>query len=176
MMKYSKKSQYLNEYKLDENGKYVYKGKYYSLNESPEIIKKIYVKLWLINALLIAAVIGSGCINAAGMNNSFYVIIPYIAEVAILFIYSWNSISLLTQGYKVKEYVYKKSFSKLSPVSMGIAVASAIGFICSLIFVISNGFSNQMFGCILYLVLKIFVFCSAFYASRFIGKLKWMEI
>ena len=175
-MKYSKKSQYLNEYKLDDNGKYVYRGKYYSINESPEAIKKIYIRLWIINAVLIGAVIGSGCINAAGMNNSFYVIIPFIAEVAMLFAYSWNSISLLTQGYKVKEYVYKKSFSKLSPVSMGIAISAAIGFICSLIYVISNGFNNQIVGCISYLILKVFVFCSAFYASRYTASIKWMEI
>ena len=175
-MKYSKKSEYLSEYKLDENGKYVYKGKYYSINDSVENIKNIYIKAWVLNILIACAAIGSGCINAAGMNNSFYVIIPYIAEIAALFAYSLNSIGLFSQGYKVKEYIYKKKFFKLSPAAMGIAISSAIGFICSLIFVISNGFQNQIFECVLYLALKILVFCFAFYTSRFVSGIKWMEI
>lgn len=175
-MKYSKKSRYLNEYKLDENGKYVYKGRYFSIDDSPERIKSVYIKAWIFNIILIAAVIGSGCINAAGMNNTFYVIIPYIAEVAMLFAYSYNSFRLFSKGYRIKEYIYKTAFNKLSPFSMGIAIASAIGFICSLIYLITNGFDNQVVACISYLAFKLFVFFFAFATSRFAASLKWMEI
>ena len=176
MAKYSKKSEYLNQYKLDDSGKYIYQGKYLSLNASPSEIKSVYLKFWIFSALISAAVIASGCINAAGMSNTFYVILPYIAEVAMLFLYLLNGIKLFSQGYKVKEYQYKTCFPRLSPFSMGIAIAAAIGFICSVIFIILNGFEGQTVKCIIYLVFKLIVFCSAFYNSRFIGSLKWMEI
>jgi len=175
-MKYSKKSQYLNEYKLDENGKYVYRGKYFSIDGNTNEIKSTYIRVWVYFSVIFAAIIGSGCINAAGMNNSFYVIIPYIAEVVLLFAYGLSFFKLFAKGYRVKEYNYSVSFKKLSPASMGIAVTAAISFICSLVFIIINGFDNQIIGCILYLLLKIFVICSAFVNSRYVGSLKWMEI
>ena len=176
MAKYSKRSEYLNQYKMNDNGKYEYRGGFRSVNDNPKGIKKTYTLLWIYNAVIFGLVVGSGCVNAAGMNNTFYVIIPYIAEVAFLFAYLWNCTKLLLQGVKVKEYIYKTCFPRLSPISVGLAVCSAISFICSLVFIITSGFEGQAFKCILYLVFKIIVFCSAFFSSRFIASIKWMEI
>jgi hypothetical protein len=101
-MKGPKGWDYLNEYKQAADGQYVYTGNLYVLHDSGNVRKKIGV-LW---ALSVAAVIGSGLINAGGMNNSFYVIIPYIIEVICAFALSWHVIRLIFTKGDFKEYEF----------------------------------------------------------------------
>ena len=171
-----KRREYLNEYHLDDSGKkYVYGGAYYALTATEKEAKTVYAKAWALSAVLLGAVVGSGCINAAGMSNTFYVIMPYMAEVALLFSLLWNTVRLLLQGAKVKAYIYQATVPKLPSLSMALAIAAIISFVASLVFIILNGFEQQAVKCILYLFFKLFICVSAVTAARFYRAWQWSE-
>ncbi len=149
-----KRWEYLNDYKKDSGGRYVYTGGYYTFSGTGEERKKAYAVLTALLVMISAVVIGSGCINAAGMSNTFYVIIPYIFEVAALFALVWNSVKLLKSGKNIKEYNFSSAMKYISPASVMLAVFAAAGLICSAVFIILNGFDGGTFRCVLYLAAK----------------------
>ncbi len=150
-MKSPKKNSYLSDYKQNAEGKYIYTGIYYSVNGERK--KQIIISA-LYGAALIVTVLVSGLMNAGGMSNTFYVIIPYILEVSALFALIWNDVRLVYSGGKLKEYVYT-AVSKFLPLSaVLLSVFSFIGLICSFLFLILNGTEGKTFQCIVYLVLK----------------------
>ena len=174
--RYQKRKEYLNNYQKNDAGQYVYTGDYYRMEGSEAEVKRNYLRLGCLSLVLLLSVIGSGCINAAGMSNTFYVILPYIAEVALLFAFEWQTVRIFASGKKIKAYVYASAAPKISPLAMGLVFVSAVSFVCSAVFMIRNGFENKMLECFLYLCLKTFTAVGAFTTSRFFDKIIWYKV
>lgn len=171
-----KRWEYLNDYKKNESGKYEYTGAVYGFGGSDGERKKAYAVLYIILAVLAGATIGSGFVDGAGMINTFYVILPYIAEAACLFFLCWYQFKLLTKGDKVKEYVYKTTQPRIPYVDAIYAFFAIAGAICSLVFVITNGFNGGMFKCLLYIALKIISAAAALIHRSCFQRLEWIII
>ena len=142
---------YLNDFKRSANGEYVYTGNVYLFGD----YKDSGIKLGALCGLCFASVIGSGFINAAGLNNTFYVIIPYILEVACLFALCWNTVRLLWAKGELREYIYKPVTRGIPSSAMALSIFAGIGLICSIIFILINGFEKKEIWCIIYFILKI---------------------
>ena len=145
---------YLNEYQKDASGTYVYTGAYYGIADDAAR-KHTYARLIGCLSLLTAGVVGSGCFNAAGAGSSFYVILPYIAEVACLFFLLWNCVRLLLAGRRVKAYIYQSVSKYIPPASLLLTFFAAAGCACAVVFVILNGFAGGIALCICYFALKL---------------------
>ena len=160
---------YINEYKRTADGQYVYTGNLYILHDAPNVRKRMGL-LW---ALAFVTVIGSGFINAGGMQNSFYVIIPYIFEAVCIFAMSWHVIRLICTKDDFKEYYYNKIVNGLPASSFILFVSAAIGFIASVVFDITHRFDGKMLLCILYLVSKLVSFALGVLIYRFYKTVEW---
>lgn len=170
-----KRWEYLNDYKKDQSGKYVYCGNQYSYAD--EETKKNKIRAFIVfDTLLFCTVIGSGCINAAGMNNSFYVIIPYIGEVAALFMLVWNSVKILKEGGKIKEHNLISAEKYVPFAALMIMIFACIGLICSVVFVALNGFEGGKLKCIGYMILKITAFIFAFCYKKVFDSTSWQKL
>ena len=125
-----KNREYLNDYKLDDNNKYVYTGKYYTYVDSEDLKlnKSTFVFLSVVVAI---AVLSGGFINTSGMNNTFYVILPFITEVICTFVLCWNVIRLISQGNSIKEYVYISVTKKIPTSAKALLVFSSISFVAT---------------------------------------------
>ena len=170
-----KRKEYLSSFQKDASGKYVYTGACYRMEGSEAEVKRRRVRLGLLCLTLLISVVGSGCINAAGMSNTFYVIMPYIAEAAVLFALLWQAVRLLAGGRDVRAYVYESAQPKIAPLAMSLTFVSLTGFVCSGTFVALNGFEDKVFLCILYMSLKLFTAGVAFTTARFFGKIPWYK-
>ena len=168
-MKESRHSRYLGEYKMAADGQYIYTGSSFALENTNGEMKKLCV-LWICSLL---TVIGSGFINAAGLNNSFYVILPYIGEVACLFALSWQIIRLLWNKGELKEYYYNKFVNSIPAASAFMSVFSGAGFIGSVVFIILHGFEGKPVLCVLYLILKLTVLALGALTYRFFKTINW---
>ena len=168
-MKGPKGWDYLNEYKQTADGQYVYTGNLYVLHDAGNVRRKIGV-LW---ALTVLAVIGSGLINAGGMNNSFYVIIPYIIEVICAFAMSWHVIRLIFTKGDFKEYYYNKIVNGVPASSFILCISAAAGFIASVVFDILHSFDGKMLLCILYLISKLVCISFGVLIYRFYKTVEW---
>ena len=169
-MKNKEKQSYLSDFKRNAEGEFVYTGKVYTLSDSALSARN---KAIVLTALLALSVIGSGLINGAGMNNTFYVIIPYILEVSCLFAVLWNFIRFLSSGKAVKEYVFNSAAKHLPPSAAALAVFSSAGLVCSVVFSVLNKTENSSITAgILYPCLKAVSTVLSLFLRHCFGEIK----
>ena len=126
-----------------------------------------------IAVLLTASVIGSGLIDAAGMVNTFYVIVPFIGEVCALFAIWWNLSKLLMEGEKIRGYIFESVNNKVDPATLILVFFAVLGLVMSVVFQATNGFEGKMFKCFLYLFTKALNAVLAFLMKKYYNTLKW---
>ncbi|MBE6835041.1 MAG: hypothetical protein E7515_02175 [Ruminococcaceae bacterium] len=168
-----RKWKFLENFKLGPEGSYVYTGETYSLKAD---YKKAYLIFVVFGVSLALCVIGSGLINAAGMNNTFYVIIPYIAEVISLFVILWSNIKLVYAGEKVRAYVYEPTRHRIPEGTLALAVFSAASLLGSIVFTALHGFEGKMLLCIVFWLLKVLTVLLSLAFNRFFKKKEWVKL
>ena len=176
MAKSPKRKDYLKDYKQGASGKYEYSGLSYAFDGTGEERKKAYLTLVGITVLMSASVIGSGLIDAAGMVNTYYVIVPFIGEVCALFALWWNLSKLLLEGEKIRGYIFETVNNKIHPATLIMVFFAVLGLVMSVVFMAFNGFEGKMLKCILYLFLKALNAVLAFFVNKYYNKLKWKGI
>ena len=154
-----KNREYLNDYKLAANGEYVYTGKYYTYTSD---VTKKKRDLAFLTAVLTAAVIASGFINGSGMDNTFYVILPYIAEVACVFALCWNVVRLLGQRDRIKEYVYRVVVKNIPNALKTLMLCSALSFVATIVCLIIQIKNNTLDYWVAYPIIKVIEFLVSF--------------
>ena len=173
MAKSPKRKDYLKDYKQSDSGKYEYSGKSYTFAGTPEERKKAYAILYGLTVLLTASVVGSGLIDAAGMVNTFYVIVPYIGEICALFALWWNLSKLLMEGEKIRGYIHESVKAKVDPAAIIMVFFAVCGLVMSALFQLTNGFEDKMIKCLFYLLLKALNAVLAFLIRKYYNSLEW---
>lgn len=130
---------YLNDFKLNDNNEYEYKGNIYQLSINEQDKKDLLKNTIIFHGLLIISVIISGFLPYKAMRGIFYVIVPYIFEAIFVF---WLVYILFTIFRKdiLREYEYNKSFKRIRPFYYVIAINSAIGIGGCISDTLLNGF------------------------------------
>ena len=182
-MAYNKKSklakklknprEYLNDFVQDDKGGYSYTGKRYTVDRHYAYYGDVYRKL-LIGAVIMAVFsVASGMIDAAGANGAFYVIIPFIGEISALFAIFWNVVKLMSQGEEVKEYAFKKTNTWIPGGAAVLMYFALTGLVMSAVYIITHGFEEKVFKCVLYLALKTVTGFLAFEYKKYYNTVEW---
>lgn len=100
--------EHLNDFHLNVAGEYVYNGALYACQSDDAKQHRIKRAVWGMAAILIVAVIAGGCIPAPGMQNCFYVLLPYLGEFLGAGSVIWALAKLGMDWGTVREYNYKK--------------------------------------------------------------------
>lgn len=178
MSKQKKKSRraYLNDFRLGEDGEYSYAGaKYNPLPQNGKSVKRAFCEISAVSAVCtILSVIG-GCIPSAGMLNCFYVIIPFICEIASVVSVLWIVCRMMYHGFPLREYVYKATAEKMSDRCRFPMIFSGLGLACTLIYIFLNGFDNQIFVTLIYLLIKVNIFLLFFILRRMYARIIWQK-
>ena len=74
---------HLNDFYRDVSGNYIYTGTCYVCTAAPQERTALLRRLWLLAAVMVVSVVTGGCIPAPGMGGSFYLLLPYMAEVGL---------------------------------------------------------------------------------------------
>ena len=72
--------EHLNDFHLNVAGEYVYDGALYACQNDDAKQRRSKRAVWGMAAILTVAVAAGGCIPAPGMQNCFYVLLPYLGE------------------------------------------------------------------------------------------------
>ena len=169
-----KRKDYLKNF--EKQGKeYVYKGKHYIFDGTEEERKKQYLYLYVILEALYITVFGSGFLTGGGMKNSYFVILPFILEACTLFVAGWQTFKLLTKRGRIRDYVFLSAKPKIPVAYLITAFFAAAGFICSLVYIIINGFEGGAAQCIIYLALKLVCIALSMLFRNLFSKLNWIE-
>ena len=171
--KFKNPREYLNDFVLNEDGGYSYTGRRYTVDRHYAFYGDVYRKL-LIGAIIMAVFpVASGFIDAAGANGAFYVILPFIGEMAALFILFWNIVKLMSQGEEVKEYAFKKTNLWIPGATALLMYFALTGLVMALVYVITHGFEEKAFKCVLYLAIKTVTAFLAFEYKKYYNNIQW---
>ena len=163
----------LRDIQLDAQGNPVYIGKTYRIAGDDG---KTRLHLGLGLAALAAVVIGSGCIDAAGATNAFYVILPLIGEVSALFALCWNAVKVLTAGEGLRKYTHT-SVSRVIPGACRVLTVFALfGLIASVSHLLRFGLGPRPVKSVAYPVLKVLAAALAERCGRFFRALEWEKV
>ena len=173
MMLSPRKYKFLDNFRPGADGRYVYTGDTYTLKGDR---KKSYLIMSLLCAAIALLTVGSGFINAAGMNNTFYVIIPYVGEIICMFVILWNSTRIIYAGQNVRAYIYEPCVPRVYSGALALSVFSLIALIGSVVFTVLHGFEGKTLQCIIYWVLKLVTVPFGIALNRFVRKLEWEKL
>lgn len=167
---------HLNDFHLNVAGEYVYDGSLFACRSSEESLRGSKRAVWIMAAALALAVVAGGCIPAPGMQNCFYVLLPYLGEVVAAASVVWALAKLGTDWREVREYNYEKSVAVLPVRTVVTAGFAALGIVCEGIFFFANKPADKALFDLLYVLLKLIVLLCALGVRAKIMQAEWDKI
>ena len=164
---------YLNDFREDINGQYVYEGDRYTLDEEGISKKTLDTRLWLMTAVIAAGTVAGGCVPASCMLNCFYCILPFAGEAIAVFTLVWAMVKYSNGGEELRGYIYEKSVGVLPQRTFLAAFFAALGFAGVIIYIIINGFEGTAALTVIYLIIKVIVAICAWLMHKTVLSLKW---
>lgn len=173
----SKRREYLDDYKKDESGKYVYTGLLYTYaDENGRSRKTVYALMWLFTVVLLAALVGGGLFKVPGMVDCPYVLIPYAGAVIAALTMLWGMTSLSMAGHPLTKHDYETTVPKIPRRAYTAAVCSAITILGEIVFLIINGSGGiPALNTVFYFVLIAAAGGSAFASAKLFSAASWKE-
>lgn len=126
-------------------------------------------------ALLLATVIGSGCIDAKNAMGAFYVVLPYIGEVSALFGLVWNAVKVLGRR-EVKTYDLTNASERIPAACRLLVVFALAGFALSALYMALNGAGGDIADGAAYLMLKLASAAIAAWYRRLFRAAAWEKV
>lgn len=151
---------YLNDFKKDETGAYIYCGAVYDYEGSEKSLRSLKVRLSTLSALALAALLWAGLIRVPGMDHSIYILLPYAASLCGIISVCWALGQLCIGGISLRAYLYLESIEKLPVRCVFTACCSMASLISELVYILINGIGIKDIGCILFLIQQIVVIAS----------------
>ena len=169
MSRASRRKEKLADIVQDSGGNPVYVGEMYRLVGDGRGQR---LRFGAILAALAACVIASGCIDAAGANSAYYVILPLIGEVSALFVLCWNAVKVLSAD-GLRKYTHD-SVSRMIPGACRVLTVFALfGMIAAVSHLVRFGLGTQPVKSVAYPVLKLLAAALAERCGRCFRAMEW---
>ena len=176
--KKKKRRAYLDDFKVNEEGKYDYTGTVYQYeaDEDPENeLRRELLKLWGLGMVLMSSLIGAGCISAPGMDNCIYVLLPYAAALIAGISVFWAFCRLTSGRNPLKEYVYEASVGKLPGRTVMTIFCVVMDIVGEIVYICFHGIGEKLAGLFLFAVLNLLAAASAVLMRRRILGMNWKK-
>ena len=104
--------EYLNDFRRDVNGNYLYQGSYRCYTGSMPYAK-LRGLLWALCGGALAALAAAGMVPAPGAMQQFYVLLPYAGALVAGISAVWALARMSCGGARLRSYVYEETVAKL---------------------------------------------------------------
>lgn len=167
---------YLEYFKKDDDGKYVFQGDYYTYQpEEGRTLRQELIRMWILCLIMFVSIVAVGCITAPGMDRSFYVLTPYVVEL-IGGIRVCLALGKLTAGGNpMKNYTYEGSVTELPQRTVFTMVWVAVSLVGETVFLCRSGSEGKILGMVLFFLLEILAGVSLFLFRRISLRMKWSK-
>ena len=167
---------YLDSFQKNEKGTYEYTGNVYQFQgtkDQENELRRELLKLWGLCTVLMGCLITAGCISAPGMDNCFYVLLPYTAALMAGISEFWALCRLTSGSDPLKEYVYESSVVKMP--GRAVLTVSCIGMsmIGELVYICFHGIGEMMACFCIFVVMNFLAAASAILMRRQIQGMTW---
>ncbi len=101
---------YLKYFEKSSGGGYVYTGTTWQAD--PVLRRRMLVRLWALQGIMLISVILPGIVTTAGLLNTFYVIIPYVFWFLSDVVLTYTLGSITFGGNPMRDYIYRRSVAQ----------------------------------------------------------------
>ena len=151
---------YLKNFEKSSGGGYVYTGTTWQAD--PALRRRMLVRLWALQAIMLISVILPGLVTTAGLLNTFYVIIPYVFWFLSDIVLTYTLGSITFGGNPMRDYIYQRSVTQYA-LRTGFPLAgAAITALAMVVFFLRGGSGKGAILC--------FVCCAAQIAGSVIAR------
>ena len=151
---------YLRDFEKAADGSYVYKGETWHADST--LRRQLLIKLWILQAVMLLAVLLPGFVTTAGLLNSFYVILPYVFWVISAFYLVYILGNMTFGGNPLRDYVYKRSVVYYKPCAMAAFTGAFLTALGMFVFLVRGGSGEGVAVC--------FVCCTAQSAASVLAR------
>lgn len=165
---------YLNDFHADLRGNYTYTGAHYAYAPgNPIPLRGLLARLGGGCAVLAACAVACGCLPAAGMDNTFYILLPYAVGVVAIAAACWAAVRLAAGGDPLRAYVYDATVGKL-PMRVGLCcICTALALAGECLFLLLHGFGGMVWGTVAFLLLQGAQLAVGALLLRLLGAARW---
>jgi hypothetical protein len=121
---------YLSDYVLDVSGEYIYTGDYYIADTQGKDYKRICRGIFGLSVLVMAVLVGVGCLSTGTTSGAFYVTLPHVAAIILAAFCIYDSAVVYKANGKLRAHDYETSVPRMQGSSVAGAVcafAAALG-------------------------------------------------
>ena len=130
--------EYLNDFRRDVNGSYLYQGSYRCYTGSMPYAK-LRGLLWALCGGALAALAAAGMVPAPGAMQQFYVLLPYAGALVAGISAVWALARMSRGGARLRSYVYEETVAKLPLRCLLTGVFAALAAVGECVDVFLNG-------------------------------------
>ncbi len=163
---------YLNDFKPNVAGEYIYTGKKIGWS-APR--KPTLVKLWILSGAGALAGVLAGCVPQTGMEGTVWAVLPYVLALVACASEIWAICRLSMAGEQIREYVFQATAKQLPGRSFLTALCSGVAILGEIVNVFVLPFDGKMAAALLLIFLEIIMFATAIGIHRTILRLEWQE-
>lgn len=174
-IKKKKRRAYLDSFRKNEEGNYDYTGSLYQFNGGGHELRCSLIKLWGLCAVLLGSLIAGGCISVPGMDNCFYVLLPYVAALMAGVSVFWALCRMTSGKNPLKEYVYEASVGKLPERAVMVVVFDAAVIIGETVYICLHGMDGKLTGFGIFVLLDFAAAGAALVMRREILGMSWTK-
>ena len=168
-----KRREYLNDFKMNEDGKYQYEGILHSLDEtefSYDKVKKIYLSS-ILGILLMYIIAGS--VRAVGVMNAVFVTLPYVFGFFAAGVLTYKVGSLVFGRYPIRDYDFNSTVLKFKGLVYLVLILTKCTLIGELFYVIKYGIKMYLSGTIVFFACMLGALVISIFFGKFNDKLRW---
>ena len=155
--------EYLNDFRRDVNGSYLYQGSYRRYTGSMPYAK-LRGLLWALCGGALAALAAAGMVPAPGAMQQFYVLLPYAGALVAGISAVWALARMSRGGARLRSYVYEETVAKLPLRCLLTGVFAALAAVGECMDVFLNGGQGAIWYAVLFAALAAAAAAAAFAA------------
>lgn len=161
---------YLNDFKVNVAGEYVYTGKHYRWDSDR---KRALCWMWGLGLVGIAAGVLAGCIPGTGMEGAAWALLPYVISLLASFscVYAVGRLSF--GGESVREYVYEATVKQLPVRCMVTAIAAGVAITGETVNLFLPSFAGKNAFAVILIALEGVILAASVLLRVAVVRLKW---
>ncbi len=165
---------WLDDIQLEDSGQYAYKGSHMKFSGDDAAYRAFRVKLGVCAALLAAATVAAGFLDVGELDNTYWVLIPYMLEVVLTAAFVWAAARLLLNVAVVRSYVFAQTARRLPVLAVLIALSAAATAVAAAVLLALR--RSIDLSCGIYLLLHAADCACALIAFRVLRGAKWESV
>ncbi len=171
-----KRRAYLDDFKANDGGDYVYEGAMYAFCEKEESRKQMLGKLCGLCGILVLTAVVNGFLPVPGLQNSAFVLLPFAVELIAAISCCVAVGRIIINGTSLREYIYQATVLKLPGRSAVALFGAGAALIGELLYLAQDVARARSWYVMLFFVLQIISFGSALYLHRESKAQKWDKL